>query len=532
MDIFYKYSFLFVSAILSSILFLMVLFHSLQKGKAHKGLLIGTGINLLVTIIWILLYEKVVLNSETLKIIFGIYLLLLLVLFVLLLAVYILISNQKNSGYDQFIDSLNKTTWNVYFVCDKNDRIKEMSDSLLVELGLKKADVLGQKAFDIFDKTIRFTKVDDTDMTNKTLREYYNKFSKSSRPNEEYRREIFFQNCNGQTVVFNLIEKPLFVGKKYRGRLNIGQKKTDQVLASIEKELVDRNQDLESIQYKFIAALELEGIFFNDLDTNYIWGNDILVRDLALKDNNISAFDYKQLIHPEDLSIYVNLLDNLTEEHPHYRITYRIKVNGQYEFVKESGKRIFEDSNSRVILGFAKKLKSKFFEKTNVEEVDMVKSFDDLMNDLDTLYREHRIFQLVCINLTTLPEINARSGRQVGNLIMGEYLKKLRDSFLTESSDIYRAGGLVFYFTITDNRKMELFRRAIESDHNAMNLTMNYGNIRAELKVNLGIAEATDDGLNKEELIRNCNLAINTALNPNYKNNYAYYRQLKDIGIR
>ena len=61
---------------------------------------------------------------------------------------------------------------------------------------------------------------------------------------------------------------------------------------------------------------------------------------------------------------------------------------------------------------------------------------------------------------------------------------------------------------------------------------MNYGNIKAELKVNLGIAEATDDGINKEELIKNCNLAINTALNPNYKTNYAYYRDLKDIGIR
>lgn len=534
MDILYKYSFLVVAVILAFILVVLAIGYSLQKGKIYKVLLSGVLVNFFIALFWVIIYEKYVLSNDVLKFIFAGYFILLLITFTVAIGLSLAIANQKTNSYDQFISSLNNTSWNVYFVCDKNDRIKEISSSFLTELGLKEADVIGQKAFDVFDKTIRFTKVNDADITNKTLREYYAKFHKSSRPNEEYQREIFFQNCNGQTIVFNLIEKPIFVGNKYQGRLNIGQKKTDQVLASIERELVDRNKDLESIQYKFIAALELteEGIFFNDLDSNYIWGNDVLVKDLALRDNNINASDYRQLIHPEDLSVYANTLNSLTIEHPHYTITYRLRVNGKYEFIKESGKRIFEDSYNNVILGFAKKMNTKFYEKTNVTEVDMVKTFDDLIADLDTLYKEHRLFQLVCVNLTSLPEINARSGRQVGNLIMGEYLKKLRNNFLTESSDIYRAGGLVFYFTITDSRKMEFFKRGLTSDPNAMNLNMNYGNIKAELKVNLGIAEATDDGINKEELIKNCNLAINTALNPNYKTNYAYYRDLKDIGIR
>lgn len=534
MDIIYRYAFLIVGMFIALVLILLATNHFLQKKKAYKTLLIASLINFLVMISCFFVYDKYLLTNTTLKTILFIYLTAMFLIFGLSLVVVLTSSNRKAQGYDQFITSLNNTSWNVYFVCDKNDRIKEISTSFLIELGLKEIDVIGQKAFDVFDRSIRFIKINDADITNKTLREYYHKFNKSSRPGEEYVREIFFQNCNGQTVVFNLVEKPLFVGNKYHGRLNIGQKKTDQVLASIEKELVDRNQDLESIQHKFIAALELteEGIFFNDLKTNYIWGNDILVKDLALADNNISVVDYRQMIHPEDLNVYNHLLESLTPDHPHYTITYRIRIKGKYEYIKESGKRIFEDSYSQVILGFTKKLNTKFFEKTNVSEVDMVKSFDDLVNDLDGLYHEHRLFQLVCVNLTSLPEINARCGRQVGNLIMGEYLKKLRNNFLTESSDIYRAGGLVFYFTITDSRKMEFFKRGLTSDSNVMNLTMNYGNVKAELKVNLGIAEATDDGLNKEELIKNCNLAINTSLNPNYKNNYAYYKDLKEIGIR
>ena len=115
---------------------------------------------------------------------------------------------------------------------------------------------------------------------------------------------------------------------------------------------------------------------------------------------------------------------------------------------------------------------------------------------------------------------------------MNEYIKKLKNNFMSDTSELYRASGLVFYFVITDTRKMELFKRGLTSDPNAMNLALNYGSLHAELKVNIGVAESTIDGLNKEELIANCNTAINATLNPNYRLNYAYFKDLKDFGIR
>ena len=103
---------------------------------------------------------------------------------------------------------------------------------------------------------------------------------------------------------------------------------------------------------------------------------------------------------------------------------------------------------------------------------------------------------------------------------------------MSETSELYRASGLVFYFVITDTRKMELFKRGLTSDPNSMNLSLNYGSLHAELKVNIGVAESNIDGFNKEELIANCNTAINATLNPNYRLNYAYFKDLKDFGIR
>ena len=165
-------------------------------------------------------------------------------------------------------------------------------------------------------------------------------------------------------------------------------------------------------------------------------------------------------------------------------------------------------------------------------EIDSAKTLDDLLNALDSLYSERRIFQLVCVNLTTLPDINNRNGRAVGNMIMNEYLKRLKSNFMSDSGVIYRASGLVFYFIITDVRKMEFFKRGLTADPNSMNLTVNYGSMQANLKVNIGVAESMSDGINKEELIRNCNAAINTSLTPNYSLNYAYFKDIKNTGIR
>ena len=529
-----KYSLLILTILLSVLLLSVIVGECFQKNKLSKGKLTLSLINIFVLILFGIFYDKLILQIEALQYVYYGYLILVFVSFAILCLLTVNSYNQKRSDYTQFINSLNNTDWNVYFVCDKKDRIKEISESFLLDLGLKKEQVLGRRAFDVFDQTIRFTHVNDLEITNKELREYYKTFNQTAKLGEEIKREIYFKNTNGQTIVYNLIEKPLFVSGKYRGRLNIGQKKNDLSLTGVEKELVNRNKDLESIQYKFIAALELteEGIFFNDLDENYIWANDVMVKDLKLSTNTIAYMSFRDLIYPEDLEIYTSTIRSLTPERPQYSLTYRFKVGNRYEFVKESGKRIFDDPNSNVILGFSRKVEANHFEKTHMPEVDGTRSVEDLLENLEALFNDRRIFQLVCINLTSLPDINNRHGRAVGNMIMNEYLKRLKSNFMSDSGVIYRASGLVFYFIITDTRKMEFFKRGLTADPNSMNLSLNYGSLQANLKVNIGVAEAMSDGINKEELIRNANAAINVSLTPNYSLNYAYYKDIKNTGIR
>lgn len=433
---------------------------------------------------------------------------------------------------NEFIESLNKTSWNIYYLCDKKDKIREISEGFLTELDLKKEDCIGKKAFDVFDKKIRFTKVNNQPITNKVFRDYYKEYKKKAKTEEK--KEIILQNAFGQTILLNLVEKPLFINGKYYGRINIGQKKTDQAMLEVEKELSSSERALTSIQYKFITSLELtdEGIFFNDLSENSIWGNDIWVKDLGMNSNTVSILDYKALIYEEDKSFYISKLKELTPDNPTYEMRYRLKINGTYQFIYEKGKRIFEDPNSNVILGYAKRIDANYFEKTNISVIDNVLDMNCFYQDAKKLYDERHVFSLICINLTNLPEINKEFGRDVGNIVMGEYLKHIKQNFQSQSSNLYRRGGLVYYLTITDGRKMELFKKSLLTNQNSLDMTIMVGGAKVTLKVNLGIAESISDGLNPEELLNNVEKAINVSLDKNYQANCVFYKDIKNIGIR
>ena len=151
---------------------------------------------------------------------------------------------------------------------DHKERIKDISISLLRELNLDKADVVGKKLFSVFGTKIRFTKLNGEDVNNRTIEKYYNDYKKTVKANDSEDQELHFLNFNGETVILHLNMQPLFALGKYRGRMCVGEKKTDEALMVVERELKKVDHELESIRHKFIATLELseDGLFYIDLD--------------------------------------------------------------------------------------------------------------------------------------------------------------------------------------------------------------------------------------------------------------------------
>ncbi len=514
-----------IYALLLSIMVIFIFIENcIQKGKLLKGRLSFSFLNTFcVVVLWIL---NGYINSEVFTIVYNSFMVFEYVFFGLLLFFVSYNYLQKMRNYDNFISSFKNTTFNVYFLTDKKDRIKEISESLLKELGCTKEEVIGKKFFDIANKKIRFNKLDDTEINNKMLSDYYKSFKHTVKQGEEFKRELYFHNVNGQNVILNLLEKPIFFFGKYAGRMNVGQRKDDMSLLSVEKELVHRNIELEAIQQKFIASLELtdNGVFFYEINDSYIWCNDILVKTLNINSNTITASDFHMNIHEDDFAVYQHTLGSLTPESPVYKISYRYKIGYNYQYVTERGKRIFDDNN-QTILGYIDKHATSYFAKTNYKQLDEVKGVDELVTDLNILINNNTNFDLVAFRTTNLVDINNQHSRKIGDMILAEYVREVKTAFLSESSDLYRVTGTDFIFTLTDGRRMDTFRKSLGSS-DSMNMKRQYGNLTVILELNFGIATSYKDGSTADELINNVKKALTVSLNVKYASNYAFYKDI------
>lgn len=506
---------------------IMVINDSLMNEKLQRNRFVFAFLNVAFLVVIAFMYTHVI-QDTSYEVYYFIYAVLVYIVFILMAIVSFKNSVLKSNHYQLFIKSIRNTRWNAYYVVDQKDRIKDMSDSILEELGLTKEDVIGKKLFDVFDRSIRFTKLNDTEVNNRSLFEFYRDYRLTAKPSQQERRELYFQNYKGKEVILHLIEQPVFIFGKYKGRINMGEKRTDFNMMHVEKELSDKNKELESIRHKFIATLEMteEGLFYIDLDQKYVWGADQFIGFIKMKSNTIAIEDYRANIHPEDIKTYLNNLQSLTVNNPKYSVSYRYRVGDNYIWLKESGKRIFDDRNANVILGYVKKIQTNHYERSSIPELDDIKGELDMMVSLKKLQDQRKFFQLAIIRLSNIPEINARHGRAVGNMMLGEYVRKLRSSFMSENSEIFRISGLEFAITITDPRKIDVLRKSLVNDDRIMNLKMAYGAIKEEVVVHMGIATAPEDTNNSDDLVICAIKALKMATNPNFKHNNCYYKDL------
>jgi PAS domain-containing protein len=195
----------------------------------------------------------------------------------------------KANHYQLFVKSIKNSKWNAYYVVDAKEKIRDMSSSLLHELNLEKEDIIGKKFFSVLNKTIRFTKLNGQEINNRSLETYFLNYKEHAKPGDSEVQELTFLNFDGNPVILHMVMQPVYVLGKYKGRICVGEKKTDFDLLAVEKELNERSTELESIRHKFIATLEIseEGLFYIDLDERTIWASDALVSMLQLPGNTL-----------------------------------------------------------------------------------------------------------------------------------------------------------------------------------------------------------------------------------------------------
>lgn len=515
--------------IISIFTLVLVVMQSVQNEKVLKFRMVIAFFDLAMTVFVFSVYEQMILGNDLYEEIYMIFNFVVYGIFMLVLYGTFRTSVLKANHYQLFVKSIKNSRWNAYYVVDKRERIKDISSSLLIELNMEKEDVIGKKLFNVFNQSIRFTKFNTTEINNRQLENYFLEYKKRAKIGDEEIQELSFLNNEGDPVILHMVMQPVFVMGKYKGRICVGEKKTDFDLLAVEKELNQRNSELESIRYKFIATLDLseEGLFYIDLDDRSIWASDHLVQTLHLPGNTLDLTDFRRLIEPEDLKKYLALLGELSMNKRQYQISYRIMVEGAYVWFKEKGIRLFDDQNSATIMGTLKPQKTKHFQASNIDELDLLKDHNDFMVHMHKLFREGKYFQCLIFRLKNMSAINESYGREVGNMLMAEYIKKMRTNFVTESGGIFRISGIEFAVLLTDPRKIEVLENGNASNPKFLNLEMQYGSIMAELDVYAGIAVGGSDASEEHALYQCALQAIKVAENPKYSAQVCYYKDIQ-----
>jgi GGDEF domain-containing protein/Ca2+/Na+ antiporter len=506
----------------------LVIIQSIQSEKVLKNRLILAFLNMTIAVMVFVMYNTLILGVSVYEDAYIIFNFFVYLVFILVLFSTFKTAILKANHYQLFVKSIKNSKWNAYYVVDAKEKIRDMSSSLLHELNLEKEDIIGKKFFSVLNKTIRFTKLNGQEINNRSLETYFLNYKEHAKPGDSEVQELTFLNFDGNPVILHMVMQPVYVLGKYKGRICVGEKKTDFDLLAVEKELNERSTELESIRHKFIATLEIseEGLFYIDLDERTIWASDALVSMLQLPGNTLDLTDFRRMIEPEDLKKYLALLGDLTVNKKQYSTSYRINVSGRYLWFKERGKRLFEDTHAAVIMGTLNPMKTKHFLASNIDELDRLKDHHDMLVSMNKLFKDNRYFQLLLIRLKNIPKINETHGREVGNMLMAEYIKKLRTTFVSESGDIFRVSGIEFAVTITDPRKMDVLAQGIKSNKTFLNLVMQYGSISAELEVFAGIAVGGSDAHDEHKLYQASLQALKIAENPQFAAHGCYYKDI------
>lgn len=434
-------------------------------------------------------------------------------------------ATQKTQLENEFIKSLENDK--IFVLLDKKEKIKQISSNLAKLAGVTKKELIGKKFFDFLDENFNLISLNDTEIKLSKVKEHFKIWASECKEGDSSKREFLLTSKDGRdSYVFNFLDTPIFTVSKYSGHLLLGDLDSEQSMLDAQRKLSDTSEKLSSVKARMQALFDVakEAIFYINIDTGNIWGNDEFLRILNLSHNQMSRSEFEKYIHPDDMPIYQKHISNLTEKNPSYDIKYRYKTGMNYQFVHETGKRIFSSNSDDEIACTIEIVHDKHFEHSDMPLLDSLKDSMQMISDIDQLYRENCPFEVAMFKLTNIPEINEKHGRNIGNMVIGEYVKAVNDKLVNDML-FYRLTGLEFLIVINDGRKMTILRQMLEKEV-LTESAMDYGGLHIDIKANFGVA-FYNDATNAKDLVDYTKKSLDLSLHPKMNANYLYYNDIK-----
>jgi GGDEF domain-containing protein len=310
----------------------------------------------------------------------------------------------------------------------------------------------------------------------------------------------------------------------FKNKIKITQNLTDYDFFELEKELNNTRDSSELLRKRFIHTIGLlnDGLIFYDDDRNGLFMTDEVLKIINADKPQMTLEEYSSYLHPEDKASYIINLKKVSKKIPEFLHKYRLKIGDTYTWVEEKLK-IFSHDKLDYLISVIKKLDIKLFPETSLQLVDGLPGEDDLTNQISYLRKERKPFYLAMMHLTNIPDINKRFGRDVGNLMIAEYIKQMKFHFAKDNYTVFRVTGIQFAVIIEDEQRYANLHRALVSGGDLINVRINVGGIVQIVYPNIGIIKNDPwQSIEITEFISLSNKALEEAIRNN-KQNYSIF---------
>lgn len=275
--------------------------------------------------------------------------------------------------------------------------------------------------------------------------------------------------------------------------LNVAKlfKPDDQTLTTLKKELKGIKQDAELLRQRFIATLDVlpDGLAYKNHHGEY-FGTEKFIATLSLKTQDFDETQFLSSMFLDDIKAYETKLKK-TKLNEVYKTKYRYLVDGSYHWIEEQGLTT-KIEGKPLQISLVRKLDIKKFPRSSVDVLNHMDTEEAFDQTLAHLHKNQKRYACAIIELSNIPFINEKYSRSVGDLMMGEFLDKMRYQFVKEDERLFRLKGTTFGMLLTDERKIDIFIKTLKENMALLQVPMRFGHIEERLTPSVGLMVVSD----------------------------------------
>ena len=269
---------------------------------------------------------------------------------------------------------------------------------------------------------------------------------------------------------------------------------TEYDVFELESSLKDEQERVDSLKSSFLTMIDImdEGVILYQGKKKSPYLSEKSKELFPNEDGSEGLAEHAEFIYPDDKMSYIRTIERVSYKFPTYSIKYRVIRNSEIFWVQEDGKHVITKSGEESIVSVVRPLDITIFEKTGYVIIDSMPMGDKLLPRITDLIKQGVPFTLSIFELTNIADVNEKFGRQVGSLLMNEYIKIIKSTYAKDSKDVFRLSGVRFAMIITDDRYYDSFHKAVINNSSILyNTKIPISELKETVKPKFGVVNVS-----------------------------------------